>query len=192
MSAHQGELPGLEHRAVVAVDLGRDAPLQDGLFETVQETHQVLGKVELGVADQPGVVVQEGHEIGAALFVGVLGIRQPGPVADVGLPQAVGAFLLEAAKSPGRLGEQPPGLAQKPQVPGQSGDLQAVQVHGRFRIHSQDLHNLPHAALRQFFLQGHGLGQHLGAYGPGSGAVAARPGFQTLEASVPVGLQPAA
>lgn len=93
-AAGVGERVGPEGRAVVDIEPAGETALLEGRDEAVAEAVEALGEIELGVGDEPGVVVEDGEEIGLPelAFVDDLGT-----VHAVRLPQVVGQLGLETA-----------------------------------------------------------------------------------------------
>ena len=97
------QLPGGVDLALVDVDGQGAAVAQDGALEAVLEARELLVPIELGVRDEPGVVVEEGEEEGLALLVRVGGVGEPGAMHGVALPQVAEVGPLEAAVGLGPL-----------------------------------------------------------------------------------------
>jgi len=81
----------------VHVDGQGAAVAQDGAFEAILHTGQLLVPVELSVRDEAGVIVEEGKEECLALLVGVGRIGEIRAVHSVPLPQVAKVSAFETA-----------------------------------------------------------------------------------------------
>jgi hypothetical protein len=84
-----------EDTAVVEVKASRETSLQESLLEAVLEGGEVLLVVELGVADEAGVIVEDGDEEGFSTLA--VGLGDGGAVHDVALPAIAGEVEFEGA-----------------------------------------------------------------------------------------------
>ena len=68
---------------------------------------------EFGVRHEPGVVIQEAEQMGAAFLARLARIGQPRTDHRIPLPERVGMVALEAAEGARGMRQQPPGLARR-------------------------------------------------------------------------------
>lgn len=88
MSGNRGEPVGMVDFAVVGVeDFGYPPGHESGLQQT-QERFKGLAEEELGGDDEPGVIIDDGEQIG--LDGAVMISDQLGSIHDIGLPKVVG------------------------------------------------------------------------------------------------------
>ena len=82
-SSGELQLAGAESRSVVDVQLSRQSPLTKRLGEAVHKGGNTLGRIKLGVGNQPGMIVDEGDQIAFAPFPTA---EEHRAMHDIGLP----------------------------------------------------------------------------------------------------------
>ena len=153
------ELVGAVDATLVGVDGHRAAVAGDGPFETVLQAGELLVPVELGVGNQPRMVVEEGEEKGLALGLRVGGVSQLGAVEGIRLPQVAEMLALEAAEGSGTLGEACPGSAAGGQVAAQGARSDTLFANRAGILPLQDVHDGARGAGGQLAFEGLGAVQ---------------------------------